>query len=95
MRHLTKRLEAAVVVDPKTRSGDQVFFGATVLVEDEDGVQSTYVVVGEDEIDSKNGRISWRSPVGRSLLGKRAGDIVVVRRPAGEIELELVDVRYV
>jgi transcription elongation factor GreB len=95
MRYLTKRLEAAVVIDPKTRSGDKVFFGATVDVEGEDGAKSTYAIVGEDESDFKIGRISWRSPVGRALLGKRIGDIITVRRPVGEIELEIVDVRYV
>jgi transcription elongation factor GreB len=50
--------------------------------------------VGEDEIDSKGGRISWRSPVGRSLLGKRAGDVVVVRRPVGDLEVEILSVKY-
>lgn len=95
MRYLTKRLESAVVIDPKTRSGDKVFFGATVDVEGEDGAKNTYAIVGEDESDSKAGRISWRSPVGRALLGKRTGDVIVVHRPLGEIELEIVGVRYV
>jgi transcription elongation factor GreB len=94
MRYLTKRLEAAVVIDPKTRKDEKVFFGATVDVEDEDGAKHTYSIVGEDESDSKLGRISWRSPVGRALLGKRAGDVVVVRRPAGEMEIEILVVRY-
>src|SRR3712207_4029986 len=80
MHYLTKRLESAVVVDPKQQSGDKIFFGATVELEGEDGQKSTYVIVGEDEIDSNSGRISWRSPVGRALLGKRPGDVVVVRR---------------
>jgi transcription elongation factor GreB len=94
MRYLTKRLEAAVVIDPKSRTGDKVFFGATVRVEDEHGTASIYVIVGEDEIDSKTGRISWRSPVGRALLGKCPGDVITVQRPAGELELEIVEVRY-
>src|SRR5262249_14197914 len=94
MRYLTKRLEVAVVVDPKTRQSDKVFFGATVEVEDENGTRSTYRIVGEDEIDSASGRISWRSPVGRALLGKCSGDVALVRRPAGEIEIEIVEVRY-
>jgi transcription elongation factor GreB len=94
MRYLTKRLESAVVVDPKQQSGDKVFFGATVELEDPSGTRSKYVIVGEDEIDSRAGRISWRSPVGRALLGKTEGDVVVVQRPAGEIEYEVVSVRY-
>ncbi|WP_437538279.1 transcription elongation factor GreB [Sorangium sp. So ce726] len=94
MHFLTKRLEKAVVVDPSEQRGDKVFFGATVEIEDEDGARHTYQIVGEDEIDSAAGRISWRSPVGRSLLGKRAGDVITVRRPAGEAEMELISVRY-
>ncbi|AUX42901.1 transcription elongation factor GreB [Sorangium cellulosum] len=94
MHYLTKRLEKAVVVDPAEQRGDKVFFGATVEIEDEDGARHTYQIVGEDEIDSGSGRISWRSPVGRSLLGKRAGDVITVRRPAGEAEMELISVRY-
>ncbi|KYF90604.1 transcription elongation factor GreB [Sorangium cellulosum] len=94
MHFLTKRLEKAVVVDPAEQRGDRVFFGATVEIEDEDGARHTYQIVGEDEIDSAAGRISWRSPVGRSLLGKRAGDVITVRRPAGEAEMEIISVRY-
>ncbi|KYF70217.1 MULTISPECIES: transcription elongation factor GreB [unclassified Sorangium] len=94
MHFLTKRLEKAVVVDPSEQRGDKVFFGATVEIEDEDGARHTYQIVGEDEIDSAAGRISWRSPVGRSLLGKRAGDVITVRRPAGEAEMEIISVRY-
>jgi transcription elongation factor GreB len=94
LNYLAKRLDSAVLVDPKGQRGDKVFFGATVELLDESGARSTYVIVGEDETDSASGRISWRSPVGRALLGKRAGDVVVVRRPAGEVELEVLSVRY-
>ncbi len=83
MRYLTKRLESAVVVDPKQQRGGKVFFGATVELEDEDGHRSTHQIVGEDEIDGAANKISWRSPVGRALLGRSAGDVVTVRRPAG------------
>jgi len=92
--HLAKRLDDAVLVDPREQRGDKVFFGATVEIEDEAGALRTYVIVGEDETDSAGGRISWRSPVGRALLGKGAGEVVVVRRPAGEVEIEIVAVRY-
>ena len=94
MHYLTKRLESAVVVDPKEQKGDKVFFGAAVEIEDEEGKRHTYRIVGEDEIDSKAGRISWKSPVGRALLGKTTGDVVTVRRPAGDTELEIVSVKY-
>jgi transcription elongation factor GreB len=95
IHYLTKRLDHAELVDPKLQRGDKIFFGATVDLEDEAGARSTFVIVGEDEIDSSSGRISWRSPVGRALLGKRPGDVVTVRRPAGEIEIEILAVRYV
>jgi transcription elongation factor GreB len=94
LRFLAKRLDTAVLVDPREQRGDKVFFGATVDLEDENGTRSTYVIVGEDETDSAVGRISWRSPVGRALLGKRAGEVVLVRRPAGEVEIEILAVRY-
>jgi transcription elongation factor GreB len=94
MRFLARRLENAVVVDPKTKRGDKIFFGATVEVEDEDGATVRYVIVGEDESNGATGRISWRSPIGRALLGKTVGDVIMVRRPAGEIELEVIAVRY-
>ena len=68
--------------------------GATVALEDENGDKSTLTIVGEDESDGKVGRISWRSPIGRALLGGSQGDVVTVRRPAGETELEIVSVRY-
>jgi transcription elongation factor GreB len=94
LNFLAKRLDDAVLVDPREQRGDKVFFGATVDVEDESGAHRTYVIVGEDETNSATGRISWRSPVGRALLGKRAGDVVLVRRPAGDVEIEVLAVRY-
>lgn len=94
MRYLTKRLERAVVVDPRQPRGEKIFFGATVEIEDEAAARTIYQIVGEDEIDSDANKISWRSPVGRALLGRSAGDVVIVRRPAGEVELEIIAVRY-
>jgi transcription elongation factor GreB len=95
IRFLTKRLDAAVVVNPsEKREGDQVYFGATVEVESEDGERKSYQLVGEDESEPKHGRISWRSPIGRALLKKKVGDFVTVRRPAGELEIEIMAIRY-
>jgi transcription elongation factor GreB len=97
MHFLVKRLEVAVVVDPKERSAserERVFFGAIVDVEDEDGKKATYQIVGEDEIDLKAGRISFKAPLGAALMKKKGGDTVTVRRPAGEVELTILAVRY-
>lgn len=95
MRFLTYRLKDAVVVDPKQQRGDKIFFGATVDVEDEDGARATYRIVGEDESDSAIGDISYKSPIGRALLGKRVDDAITVRRPSGEVELTILAFRYV
>src|SRR5262249_1339116 len=91
---LTKRLESAMVGEPREGAVDVVFFGAFVEVEDGDGARAAYRIVGEDEIGLAKGYISWRSPLGRTLLKKRAGDTVVFRRPNGEVELTIVSVRY-
>jgi transcription elongation factor GreB len=91
---LTKRLESATVVEPRTDGASVIFFGAYVEVENEEGARATYRIVGEDEIDLDNGHISWRSPLGRSLLKRRQGDVVLLRRPSGEVELTVVSIRY-
>ncbi len=91
---LTRRLESATVVEPRTDGVAVAYFGAYVEVEDEDGLRATYRIVGEDEIDLKSGHISWRSPLGRSLLKRVAGDTVRLRRPSGEVDLVVVTVRY-
>lgn len=78
---LTRRLESATVVEPRSATVEAAFFGAFVEVEDENGARASYRIVGEDEIDIDKGHISWRSPLGRALLKKRPGDAVVFRRP--------------
>ena len=97
IHRLQKQLESYEVVDPAVRPRtDRVFFGATVTVEDEDGGTATYQIVGGDELDESlgPGRISYEAPLGRALLGKREGDAVTVRRPAGETELIIVKVEW-
>ncbi len=95
IRFLTKRLDAAVVVDPAQReASDQVFFGATVTVMHESGGENTYSIVGIDEADASRGRISWISPLARALLKAREGDTVVLRTPAGQEDIEVKSVVY-
>ena len=95
IRFLSKRLEHAEVVDPATREDtDQVFFGATVTVADQDGSESTYVIVGIDEADAGRGHIAWISPMARALLKAREGDTVSVQTPDGRREVEIIEVRY-
>jgi transcription elongation factor GreB len=98
IHRLQKMLESFEVIDPLTRpKTDRVFFGATVTVEDEDGEETTYQIVGGDELDEELGknRISYEAPLGRALLGKREGDSVRVRRPKGDTELTVVRVEWV
>jgi len=93
VRYLTKLLEETTVVDPSERKvADKAYFGCWVTIEDEDGEEVTYQLVGHDEFDAGNKRISIDSPLGKLLLGKRPGDAVLLRRPAGEVELTLVAV---
>jgi transcription elongation factor GreB len=97
IRFLTKQLDAADIVDPldqKERAGDRVLFGATVTVENADGVERVLSLVGGDEMDASRWRISWFSPVGRALLNAREGDEVTVVTPGGREELEIVKVDY-
>jgi transcription elongation factor GreB len=95
LRFLSKRLDNVQIVNPvDQKRTDTVFFGATVTVEDDDGAQSKYRIVGEDEIDGAAGDISWRSPVGRSLLGKTIGDTVIVRWHAGKRQLTVAEIDY-
>lgn len=94
LRFLTGRLEKAFVVDPKTLSGKKVLFGATVTVMNEDEEMSKYQIVGEDEGDISKGRISWKAPVAKALLGKSEGDEAVIKKPAGEEILTIEKVEY-
>ena len=95
IRFLTKRLDVAEVIDPAAREQtDQVFFGATVTVVDDQGNECTYSIVGIDETDVGRGRISWISPLARALLKRREGDEVVFKSPGGDQVLEIVKVEY-
>jgi transcription elongation factor GreB len=98
IHRLQKMLESLEVIDPATRPAtDRAFFGATVTVEDEDGEETTYQIVGGEELDEALGknRISYEAPLGKALLGKREGDTVRVRRPKGETELTVVRVEWI
>jgi transcription elongation factor GreB len=82
------------VVKEPPRDRGRVAFGAWVTLEDEDGTEVRYQIVGPDEFDAPSGRISLDSPVARALIGKRDGDEVTVRRPKGDITYTIVDVAY-
>lgn len=95
-RFLSKRLDAAVVVDPALVKSEKVQFGATVTVCDEDtGIEKTISIVGVDEIDTEKNRISWRSPLGSSLISKEVGDTITVQIPTGTKTYEIMKIVYV
>lgn len=94
IRFLSKRLEALTVVSEPPGNPRRVYFGAWVRLENEDGEEATYRLVGPDEISAETGRISIDSPVGRALLGREEGDEVVVRRPAGAAVFTVLGVSY-
>ena len=98
IRFLTKRIEAAEVVDPEApRAGQpktRAFFGATVRFENAAGAERLVSIVGADEVDLNRNHISWMSPLGRALLKSAAGDEVVLQAPGGTEYLTVLEVRY-
>ena len=94
LHFLQKRMESAEVVDPKTLKSEKVIFGAKVIIEDEDGQQKSYQIVGEDEFDIKQNKISWQSPVAKALLGKKIDDEVKIQKPSGEQIVLIVDILF-
>ena len=95
IRFLTKRLEIAEVTDPSMHHGsDQIFFGATVTYADASGRERTITILGIDEADSAQAQVSWVSPIARTLLKAREGDVLNLVTPAGPEEIEVLRVRY-
>ncbi|MGE3841121.1 MAG: transcription elongation factor GreB [Vicinamibacterales bacterium] len=98
IRFLTKRIEAAVVVDPAAprsgRAATHVFFGATVRYATSAGAERIVTIVGADEVDLDRNYISWLSPLARALMKSGAGDSVVLHAPGGVEELDILEVRY-
>ena len=94
LRYLNERLQRAIVVHPPETAVSVVGIGAEVELVDEHDETHRFVIVGEDEVDIESGRVSWRSPLGRAVLHCGVGDSAVWKRPAGDLEVEVVSVRY-
>ena len=94
LRQLSERMDSLTVVEPRPHPSGRAYFGAWVTVEHDDGQERTYRLVGPDETDARAGLISVEAPLGRALLGKREGDVAVVQRPAGTVELTVVEVGW-
>lgn len=100
LQYLGKLLGDVDIIDPVSLTGSKVCFGATVVFEetnDEDGrkLKKKWQIVGEGESDTANGTISWQSPMARALMGKQVGDVVTVERPAGEIQIKVLELWFV
>lgn len=94
LRYCEERIRRAVLIDPAGQPKDEVHFGAVVEVETHDGRRMTFAIVGEDEADAAQGKISWVSPLARALEDARVGEAVLWKRPAGEAELTVVGIFY-
>lgn len=95
IRFLTKRLSIAQVIDPALHHGsDQVFFGATVTYVDEIGYERRITILGIDEVDSAQDQVSWVSPIAKTLLKARVGDVLQLKTPAGVSEIEVLSLTY-
>ncbi len=98
IRHLRKRIDAAVIVDPETprssKAASRVFFGATVRYANAAGTEREVSIVGIDEVDLDRNHISWVSPLAKALMNSGEGDRVLLRAPAGTEQLEILEVRY-
>jgi len=93
--HLARIMKQAKVVDPAAQpTRDQVRFGATVELADEDDARRTVMIVGDDEADASAGRIGWSAPIARALVGANVGDERIVRLPSGEKSYEVLTIRY-
>jgi transcription elongation factor GreB len=85
LKFLRDRIESAKVIDPSQIKSETVVFGVTVTIIDEDNKERVYQIVGEDEIEPGQNKISWKSPMAKALLGKRVGDEVEIHRPSGPL----------
>lgn len=95
LAHLARIMKEAKVVDPRRQEArDQVRFGATVQLADEDDNRRTLTIVGDDEADAGSGKIGWSAPFARALIGARVGDERIVRLPAGEKSYEVLEISY-
>ena len=94
LRYVRARLESVILVDPNAQSHETVLFGATIEVESDNGARHTFHIVGEDEADASINKVSWVSPLAKALIGQKIGDTVTWKRPAGDTNLEILDIHY-
>jgi transcription elongation factor GreB len=94
LRYFFARLESVQLVTPEQQPRHTVLFGARVTVEDEEGGQHQFHIVGEDEADIAQQKVSYVSPVAKALLGRKVGDSTTWQRPAGPLQLDILNIEY-
>lgn len=94
LRYLTGLLKDVEIINPQNIRSDRIEFGATFTVQDDEGVEKTWTIVGVGESDIDQKTISWKAPLARAVWGKKVGDVVSVERPAGDVDLEITDLHY-
>ena len=92
--YLKQRVESAIPIKVEAQEGEDIRFGATITLADENNTQYKFTIVGQDEVDTENGLISWVSPLASALIGKQAGDMITWARPIGALELEIEEFYY-
>lgn len=95
LRFLRDRIEAAHIIDPKEVDSKTIQFSATLTIETEEGDVHKYQIVGEDELNPHENKISWKSPMAKALLGKKVGDEVLIKRPKGDLWVEVLNLEYI
>jgi len=95
LRYLEKRIQCAIPVDISKQISKEIRFGATVKLIDENDQEYIFSIVGEDEAEPNQGRISWVSPLARELVGKKTDDVVMWERPAGNLEMAILEFRFI
>ncbi len=94
LRYLAARLSSAALVDNSSHSTEIILFGANVIVEDENGMEHAFHIVGEDEADIANNKVSYLSPIAKALIGRKVGDTVEWRRPIGNTQLTILEIKF-
>ena len=94
MRYLSARQQSAILSDNALLQADTVLFGATIHVENDEGVMHQFTIVGEDEADIAANKVSWVSPLAKALLGHKIGESIIWHRPAGHLNLEIISIHY-
>ena len=92
--YFKQRVESAIPIKVEAQEGEDIRFGATITLVDENNTQYKFTIVGQDEVDAENGLISWVSPLASALIGKQVGDIITWTRPIGALELEIEEFDY-